>query len=100
MAIKPPGLQNTLLNLMSNCLIKAFPCPIECVQTDDGQEFTKRFCSHGCSDKTTIFHVRLMEHGIKHKLIKIYTPRYTDKIERSHCKDSERFYTTHTFYFF
>lgn len=36
-------------------LIKAFPYPIECVQTDNGQEFTKRFSSGGGSDKPTIF---------------------------------------------
>ena len=42
-------------------LVKAFPCPIECVQTDNGQEFTKRFSAHGGSDKPTIFQVRLKE---------------------------------------
>ena len=81
-------------------LIKAFPCPIECVQTDNGQEFTKRFSSHGGSDKPTIFQVRLMEHGIRHKLIRPFTPRHNGKVERSHRKDNERFYATHAFYSF
>ena len=27
-------------------LIKAFPCPIECIQTDNGTEFTNRFTTH------------------------------------------------------
>lgn len=81
-------------------LIKAFPCPIECVQTDNGQEFTKRFSSHGGSDKPTIFQLRLMEHGIRHKLIRPFTPRHNGKVERSHRKDNERFYATHSFYSF
>ena len=81
-------------------LIKAFPCPIECVQTDNGQEFTKRFSPYGGSDKPTLFQVRLMEHGIKHKLIRPFTPRHNGKVERSHRKDNERFYATHTFYSF
>lgn len=81
-------------------LIKAFPCPIECVQTDNGQEFTKRFCSYGGSEKTTVFQVRLSEYGIRHKLIRPFTPRHNGKVERSHRKDNERFYATHTFYSF
>jgi len=81
-------------------LIKAFPCPIECVQTDNGQEFTKRFSSYGGSDKPTLFQVRLKEHGISHKLIRPFTPRHNGKVERSHRKDNERFYATHSFYSF
>lgn len=56
--------------------------------------------SYGGSDKPTIFQVRLMEHGIRHKLIKPFTPRHNGKVERSHRKDNERFYATHTFYSF
>ena len=81
-------------------LVKAFPCPIECVQTDNGLEFTERFCSYGGSEKPTIFQVRLSEYGIRHKLIRPFTPRHNGKVERSHRKDNERFYATHTFYSF
>ena len=81
-------------------LIKAFPYPIECVQTDNGQEFTKRFSSYGVSEKLTIFQIRLADYGIKHKLIRPFTPRHNGKVERSHRKDNERFYATHTFYSF
>lgn len=81
-------------------LIQAFPCPMECVQTDNGQEFTKRYSSYGGSDKPTIFQLRLHEHGIRHKLIRPFTPRYNGKVERSHRKDNERFYATHSFYSF
>lgn len=81
-------------------LIQKFPYPIVCVQTDNGQEFTKRFSSGGGSDKPTLFQVRLRQHGIRHKLIRPFTPRHNGKVERSHRKDNERFYATHTFYSF
>ncbi len=79
-------------------LVKAFPCPIECIQTDNGTEFTNRFTTH--RDKPTLFQVRLEQHGIRHKVIRPYTPRHNGKVERSHRKDNERFYATHRFYFF
>lgn len=80
-------------------LIKAFPMPIECVQTDNGPEFTKRFLAGSLSNET-LFQKRLAEHGIRHKLIRPYTPRHNGKVERSHRKDNERFYATHKFYSF
>lgn len=79
-------------------LVKAFPFPIECVQTDNGTEFTNRFTTH--KDKPTLFEAHLERHGIRHKLIRPYTPRHNGKVERSHRKDNERFYATHTFYSF
>lgn len=78
-------------------LIKAFPFPVECVQTDNGLEFTKRLHS----DKSkTMFEHKLNENNIKHKIIKPYTPRHNGKVERSHRKDNEYFYATHKFYSF
>ena len=79
-------------------LLKAFPFPVECVQTDNGAEFTNRFTSQ--REKPTLFQVHLQDHGIHHKLIRPYTPRHNGKVERSHRKDNERFYATHTFYSF
>lgn len=79
-------------------LVKAFPLPIECVQTDNGSEFTNRFTTH--REKPTLFQVHLEKHGIQHKLIRPFTPRHNGKVERSHRKDNERFYATHTFYSF
>lgn len=79
-------------------LVKAFPLPIKCIQTDNGPEFTNRFTTH--KDKPTLFEVHLKHHGIRHKLIRPYTPRHNGKVERSHRKDNERFYATHSFYFF
>ena len=51
-------------------LVKAFPCTIECIQTDKGTEFTNRFTTH--RDKPTLFQVRLGQHGIQHKVILLY----------------------------
>ena len=78
-------------------LIKAFPAKIECVQTDNGPEFTKRFFASSESN-LTLFQKRLAEYGIRHKQIRPYTPRHNGKVERSHRKDNERFYATHSFY--
>ena len=80
-------------------LIKAFKFPIECVQTDNGTEFTKRLLP--AERRTpTLFETRLKQCGITHKLIRPYTPRHNGKVERSHRKDNEYFYATHTFYSF
>lgn len=80
-------------------LIQRFPMPIECVQTDNSMEFTKRFSTPG-QVTLTAFQRTLKEHGIRHKLIRPFTPRHNGKVERSHRKDNERFYATHTFYSF
>ena len=80
-------------------LLKAFPLPIECVQTDNGPEFTKRFNAKSESN-LTLFQRKLAENGIRHKQIRPYTPRHNGKVERSHRKDNERFYATHRFYSF
>lgn len=79
-------------------LIKAFPLPIRCIQTDNGTEFTNRFTTH--LNKPTLFENRLKQYGIQHKLIRPFTPRHNGKVERSHRKDNERFYATHLFYSF
>ena len=79
-------------------LIRRFPMPIECVQTDNGMEFTKRFSTPG-QVTLTAFQRVLQEHGIRHKLIRPFTPRHNGKVERSHRKDNERFYA-YTFYSF
>ena len=80
-------------------LIQRFPLPIECVQTDNGLEFTKRFSTSG-QETLTLFQRVLEEQGIRHKLIRPFTPRHNGKVERSHRKDNERFYASHTFYSF
>ena len=69
---------------------------IECVQTDNGFEFTNRLNSHETNRKT-MFEEALKEAGIEHKLIKPKTPRHNGKVERSHRKDQERFYYNKVF---
>ncbi len=80
-------------------MLQAFKFPVECVQTDNGMEFTKRL---GNSEKPTLtlFEASLKQRKIRHKLIKPYTPRHNGKVERSHRKDNEYFYAVHTFYSF
>ena len=66
------------------------------VQTDNGSEFTNRFTSkRGVS---TLFECKLEKLGIKHHLIKPYTPRHNGKVERSHREDQKRFYAYAQFY--
>lgn len=79
-----------------NMLVKAFPFEIKCIQTDNGAEFTNRFVT-GKRNLLTQFQLTLKKHGIKHKLIKPFTPRHNGKVERSHRKDNEYFYATHRF---
>jgi transposase len=81
-------------------LIKAFPMPIECVQTDNGFEFTKQYGRTKSEDDLTIFQLCLKQHNIIHKQIRPFTPRHNGKVERSHRKDNERFYATHSFFSF
>ena len=74
---------------------KKFKYRIECIQTDNGAEFTNRLTTY--REKKTIFEKELKEQGIEHKLIKPKTPRHNGKVERSHRKDQERFYYNKVF---
>ena len=78
-------------------MLRAFPFKVECVQTDNGLEFTKRLIK---GNDLTLFETKLKELGIRHKLIKPFTPRHNGKVERSHRKDNEYFYANHKFYSF
>lgn len=77
-------------------LMKKFPFKIECIQTDNGFEFTNRLSLYE-TNKKTMFEKKLEELGIRHKLIKPKTPRHNGKVERSHRKDQERFYYNKVF---
>ena len=70
---------------------------VECVQTDNGFEFTNRF-SNSKKDLPTLFEVTAARLGVRHKLIRPYTPRHNGKVERSHREDQKRFYSCHSFY--
>lgn len=77
-------------------MLKAFKFRVECVQTDNGSEFTR----HLSNEKPTLFEQTLASRGIRHKLIRVFTPRHNGKVERSHRKDNEYFYALHKFYSF
>lgn len=79
--------------------VKKFPYAIECVQTDNGSEFTNRM-NKSKSLLPTMFEKTLAELCIRHKLIRVYTPRHNGKVERSHRKDNEYFYASHKFFSF
>ena len=70
---------------------------VECVQTDNGFEFTNRF-SNTKRHLPTLFEATATNLGIRHKLIRPYTPRHNGKVERSHREDQKRFYNSHSFY--
>ena len=79
--------------------VRRFPYAIECVQTDNGSEFTNRM-NNSKTIRPTMFEKTLEALCIRHKRIKVYTPRHNGKVERSHRKDNEYFYATHKFYSF
>lgn len=67
----------------------AFPFPIQCVQTDNGTEFTYRFLK---GEKPCPFEELLDTLGVAHKLIPPRTPWHNGKVERSHRTDQRYFY--------
>jgi len=83
----------------ANTFFKKHGFNINCVQTDNGFEFTNRF-NHSATDKPTLFQVTAAKMKIYHKLIRPYTPRHNGKVERSHREDNKRFYKNHSFYSF
>ena len=70
---------------------------VECVQTDNGSEFTNRF-SNSKRDIPTRFELTAARLGLRHKLIRPYTPRHNGKVERSHREDQKRLYSCHSFF--
>lgn len=80
-------------------VVRKFPYAVECIQTDNGSEFTNRLNSSKKGTPTR-FEKTLAQLCIRHKLIKPYTPRHNGKVERSHRKDNEYFYASHKFYSF
>jgi len=70
-------------------LQEAFAFPIQCIQTDNGTEFTYRFLE---GDKPCPFEKLLDTLGIAHKLIPPRTPWHNGKVERSHRTDQRYFY--------
>ena len=80
-------------------VVNKFKYPIECIQTDNGFEFTNRLSWQAfLKNKKTMFEKTLEELGLEYKVIKPHTPKQNGKVERSHRKDQERFYYKRIFY--
>lgn len=78
---------------LRNC-IEYFPFNILSVRTDNGFEFTNRLSKHGIP---SLFEQTLSSLNIHYSPTKPYTPRHNGKVERSHRKDNERFYSFKVF---
>jgi transposase InsO family protein len=59
--------------------VRFFKFPIRCIQTDNGLEFTNRFANTKC-DLPNLFECKVAALGIRHKLIRPYTPRHNAKL--------------------
>ena len=70
---------------------------VECVQTDNGFEFTNRF-SNSKRNIPSLFEATAATLEIRHKLIRPYTPRHNGKVERSHREDQKLFYSQRSLY--
>ena len=73
---------------------------IECVQTDNGTEFTKHLLRTRDEENLTSFEQLLQGLGIRYKHIRPYTPRHNGKVERSHREDQKRLYKHARFHSF
>ena len=71
---------------------KALGTEVECVQTDNGAEFTKQFLSKKANNHS-MFEVTAMRLKVKLKRIKPHTPKHNGKVERSHREDQKLFYS-------
>jgi transposase InsO family protein len=63
----------------------------QCVQTDNGMEFTYRGLPQIRKDSVHRVTQWLAERGIEHRLIPPYSPQYNGRIERSHGVDKDRY---------
>ena len=63
-------------------MLRAYPFPIQEVQTDHGVEFTYIFFPH--VQKPHPFEEALRQRGIRHKLIPVGMPKQNGKVERVH----------------
>lgn len=71
---------------------KALGIEVECVQTDNGPEFTKGFVA-GKQNNHSMFEITARRLNIKLKRIKPHTPKHNGKVERSHREDQKLFYS-------
>jgi transposase InsO family protein len=70
---------------------------VQCVQTDNGFEFTNRLHNKN-TERKTLFEETAAQMGVQTKFIRPYTPRHNGKVERSHREDQNLFYDSHSFF--
>lgn len=71
---------------------RALGIEVECVQTDNGSEFTKQFIAREINNHS-MFEVTARRLKVKLKRIKPHTPKHNGKVERSHREDQKLFYS-------
>lgn len=71
---------------------RALGIEVECVQTDNGLEFTKVFHAKD-KNNHSMFEATARRLKVKVKCIKPHTPRHNGKVERSHREDQKLFYS-------
>ena len=71
---------------------KALGIEVECVQTNNGAEFTKQFTALKENNHST-FEATAHRLNIRLKRIKPHTPKHNGKVERSHREDQKLFYS-------
>lgn len=71
---------------------RALGIEVECVQTDNGAEFTKQFIAKQ-ENNHSMFEVTAKRLGISIKRIKPATPKHNGKVERSHREDQKLLYS-------
>ena len=87
---------NTYLSSLFLCQVvsafKSLGIEVECVQTDNGMEFTKQFIARKTNNHS-MFEVTAKRLGVELKRIKPHTPKHNGKVERSHREDQKLFYS-------
>lgn len=68
------------------------PFPIQCLQSDNGAEFTHRLTSHPDEPKKHLLDLWCEGQGVRHKLIPPGEKELQGLVERSHRQDDEELY--------
>ena len=71
---------------------KALSIEVECVQINNGAEFTKQFSAKD-KNNHSMFEETARRLKVKIKRIKPHTPKHNGKVERSHREDQKLFYS-------
>lgn len=73
-------------------LVNHLPFEIQCLQSDNGAEFTNRYLSHLDAPKEHILDQWCKQKGVRHKLIPPGEKELQGLVERNHRQDDEELY--------